>query len=158
MYPMYLMYLPSPYLLRQLCSRVTSKVDTVPDISNIFSTLKAAGFQIVDNSANSTGSGNSDAVTMAIPAASTGSNIQCPGETSDAGSIANFVNSLQRAGIQVVENQCDQSLSISLPNQRNDDMNVPKGGNVCMTTNHQDMTPGPMSSGSFAANGVNSSW
>ena len=49
--------------------------------------------------------------------------VQMADMNADKGAMVNFMNSLQVSGVQVVENNSDKTLSLSLPNRSLDDQN-----------------------------------
>ena len=80
------------------------------NLANIVS-LQSGGLQIFEGrGGSSNGSG--------VPVSVLNNQNQQPSEGPfDKGPMRNFITTLQSSGIQVIENNSDQTLSISLPNQ-----------------------------------------
>ena len=109
------------------------------ELANLISSIQSAGLQVIDAP-----NGNN---LLNVPAIST--NVQSPKMNIDKGAVANFIKALQASGHQVIENNAEKTLSISLPNCSVEDKGymmdqvykiVDGPGNVTMFTSTSDPT------------------
>ena len=82
-----------------------------PDIASLLSSLQAAGVQLVEAPC-----GTSSNSGVGVPVVKTHM-LQLADMNTENGAMAKFISSIQGSGFQVLENNVDKTLSISLPNR-----------------------------------------
>ena len=96
------------------------------DLASLLSSLQAAGMQIVENPCASNNSSNNSAISVPLLS----NQMQATETSPDKNVMPNFITSLQSSGFQVVENNQDKTLSISLPNRSLDENSFNVDGKV----------------------------